>query len=139
MQDILMRYSRQERRQILKDEQRARSTGKWGPWEVVPVTPDMMGGRGWTREITRAHRNGVFCVLERQLPSGVVHLAVTSASQQRPTWWEMQRIKNELGSETATAVEVYPPQSEVVDGADMFHIWLLPKPLSFSLYWKPRD
>ena len=34
----------------------------------------------------------------------------------------------------ATAVEVYPPSDQVVDGADMFHIWVLPEPLPFSLY-----
>ena len=45
----------------------------------------------------------------------------------------MQRIKNEIASITATAVEVYPPSSEVVDGAHMFHIWVLTDPLPFGL------
>lgn len=56
-----------------------------------------------------------------------------SLSQERPTWWEMQRIKCDLSGKQSTAVEVYPPSDQVVDGADMFHIWVLPEPLSFGL------
>lgn len=127
--------SRTERRLVLQAEARARKTGDWGPWERFPVSPGMIGGRGWTREIVLAHRNRCFCVLERPLPDGTIHLGVSSLSQIRPTWWEMQRIKNEIAGESATAVEVYPPGAEVVDGADMFHIWVLPAPLPFSLFW----
>jgi len=74
----------------------------------------------------------VFSVLERPVV-GATHLAITSLSGVRPTWWEAQRIKNEIAGEAATAVEVYPPASEVVDEADMYHLWILPDPLPFSL------
>lgn len=118
------------RRDLIQQERRRRRLGKWGPWEHVrlPAAP----GRGWLSEVTVAHRNKVFAVLERRV-EGAVHLAVSSLSEDRPTWWEMQRIKNELVGEDATAVEVYPPQSEVVDGADMFHLWVLDGPLPFTL------
>lgn len=125
---------RNERRLALRAEEKARKTGAWGAWVTIPVTPGMIAGRGWPQTVQRAHRNRCFCVLERPLADGTIHLAVTSLSQARPTWWEMQRIKNELAGEEATAVEVYPPQHEVVDGADMFHIWVMPAPLPFSLF-----
>jgi hypothetical protein len=51
----------------------------------------------------------------------------------RPTFHEMQRIKDDLAGAEATAVEVYPPRSELVDEADMFHIWVLPAGLPFTL------
>lgn len=46
----------------------------------------------------------------------------------------MQRIKDELAGVDATAIEVYPPKAEVIDQADMFHIWVLPGKLPFGLH-----
>ncbi len=46
----------------------------------------------------------------------------------------MQRIKDEIAGYDATAIEVYPPKSEVVDEADMFHIWVLRGKLPFGLH-----
>lgn len=127
--DVLARCSRNERRMLLRSEERARKSGEW---ETLTFPPGSAGSR-WAADFTTAHRNRVFSVLDRTLANGVRHLAVTSLSQERPTWWEMQRIKNEIAGEDATAVEVYPPHAEVVDGADMFHIWVLPAPLAFGL------
>lgn len=119
------------RRDLIQQERRRRRLGKWGPWERLRLSPPA-GRRGWLSEVRVAHRNKVFAVLERPV-EGAVHLAISSLSEDRPTWWEMQRIKNEIVGEDATAVEVYPPQSEVVDGADMFHLWVLDAPLPFTL------
>jgi hypothetical protein len=71
---------------------------------------------------------------DRTLENGVRHLAVSSLSGIRPTWREMQRIKDSIAGCNKTAVEVYPPATEIVDQADMFHIWVLPEPLPFSLF-----
>lgn len=131
--DVLMHLPRAERRQALQAEQARRKSGAWGPWETMRFAPGSVGPRGWVAEITVAHRNRVFAVLDRLDPSGARHLAVSSLSQIRPTWHEMQRIKDELAGPSATAVEVYPPRAEIVDDADMFHIWVLPSPLPFSL------
>lgn len=131
--EVLARLSRQQRRHLLDAERRARLSGDWGPWELLPIA---LARRGWLGQVTQASRNRVFCVLRRPVESAagaVTHLAITSLSTERPTWWEAQRIKNELAGEAATAVEVYPPQGEVVDGADMYHLWVLPGPLPFSL------
>lgn len=133
----LANVPRNERRLLLRSEWSARRSGNWGAWEHISL-PHGNGGRGWNREVRIAHRNAVFAVLERPIPGGVRHLAIASLSGIRPTWWEAQRIKSELAGEDATAVEVYPPQSEIVDGADMFHLWVLPEALPFSLYRDER-
>lgn len=130
--DVLAQVPRHERRFLLKCEERARKSGQWGVWETIHF-PRGSAGDGWVRDFDTAHRNAVFSVLDRTLPNGVRHLAVSSLSQIRPSWWEMQRIKDDLAGPEATAVEVYPPRDEVVDGADMFHIWVLPQPLPFGL------
>jgi hypothetical protein len=128
--DVLAHVDRNERRFLLASEARARKSGDWGPWERLTFPPRTISD-GWAGEFTIAHRNKVFAVLERTVAGGVIHYAVTSLSHERPSWWEMQRIKDELAGKEATAVEVYPPHAEIVDSADMYHIWVMPGGLPF--------
>jgi hypothetical protein len=122
---------RQQRRHILERETSRRKSGNWGPWEIIPL-PNGAPGGGWCRDVESAHRNAVFCVLSRPIHDGHYHLAISSLSGVRPTFHEMQRIKNEILGYEATAVEVYPPQSDLVDDADMFHLWST-DPLTYGL------
>lgn len=119
-------------KELMATERKLRRLGKWGDWENPPL-PHVQSD-GWLSQVHKVHRNRVFSVLERLDFCGVTHLAVTSLSGERPTWWEMQRIKNELAGKDATAIEVYPPHDQVVDGADMFHIWVLRGNLPFGLH-----
>lgn len=119
-----------ERKKLLAAERRRRKTGEWGPWERLENPCRFRPG--WLGEVDHVRRNRVFAVLVRDVGSAI-HLAVSSLSGDRPSWPEMQRIKDEIAGPNATAVEVYPPQSEVVDGADMYHLWVLFSPLPFSL------
>jgi hypothetical protein len=41
-------------------------------------------------------------------------------------WDELQSVKNEVFGEEATCVEVYPPEGEVVNDANIRHLWLVP-------------
>lgn len=132
MNPAIENLPRNERRMLLAMERAARSSGDWGAWERLTF-PKGSAGRTWAAEFATAHRNKVFSVLDRTLPDGTRHLAVSSLSGERPSWWEMQRIKDDLAGHAATAVEVYPPKQEIVDEADMFHIWVLPQPLPFGL------
>ncbi len=122
-----------ERQRLLTLERKFRASGAWGPWETIILTPGQAGD-GWAGQCHQARRNRVFSVLVRLDASGVVHLAVSSLSGIRPSWHEMQRIKNDIAGPDATAIEVYPPQPQVVDGADMFHIWVLRGKLPFGLH-----
>jgi len=124
--------------ELINNERRFRKSGEWGQWEKVTFPPGS-AGNSWAACFTTAHKNRVFSVLDRMDFSGARHLAVTSLSGIRPTWPEMQRIKDELAGPEATAVEVYPPRSELVDEADMFHIWVLPGRLQFSLAMETRS
>ncbi|WP_020178052.1 hypothetical protein [Methylopila sp. M107] len=124
--------SRAQRRRLLDAEAQARKSGSWPVWRSDPISYGA-AGYGWAAEFSTVHHNGVFAVLERAMPDGVRHLGISSLSGVRPTWWEAQRIKDELAGVEATAVEVYPPRDEVVDEADMFHLWVLTAPLPFGL------
>lgn len=135
--DVLKTVPPKERRRLLARERKLRASGDWGPWETIHLHPAQLGG-GWAGACHQARRNRVFAVLIRLDASGVVHLAVSSLSGLRPSWPEMQRIKDEIAGTDATAVEVYPPKAEVVDEADMFHIWVLRGKLPFGLHLKPE-
>lgn len=121
---------KRDKQRLLDREARIRRSGEWGEWEVIAFEPQDFGHVG---VFSMAHRNRVFCVLDRMDFSGARHLAISSLSGIRPTWPETQRIKSEIAGHEATAVEVYPPQSEVVDQADMYHLWVLPGRLPFGL------
>lgn len=41
-------------------------------------------------------------------------------------WRDLQRIKNELAGDEALAVEVYPPESKLVDTANQYFLWVVP-------------
>jgi len=131
--NILLNYSRNQRRQILSAESQARKTGQWGEWEHLNFPKGSVGKSSWLFDFEIAHKNKVFSVLDRTLSNGFRHFAITSLSQIRPTWPEMQRIKDELAGLNTMAVEIYPPHHEIVDDADMYHIWILPKPLPVTL------
>lgn len=41
------------------------------------------------------------------------------------TWDELQMVKREVGLGDAWAVEIYPPDADLVNDANMRHLWLL--------------
>lgn len=57
----------------------------------------------------------------------VTHLWIKRHDGKPVTWREMQRVKNELVGDERLGMEVYPPRSEVVDVANMYHLWVLPE------------
>ena len=137
MREALNSRPRAERRAILNAEASARKTGKWGAWERITFPKGTAGNRGWHADFQEIFRNSVFAVLSRDVTGDdgkkYRHLAITSLSEQRPTWPEAQRIKDELCGQSSTAVEVYPPAHELVDDANMYHLWVLPDRFPVSL------
>ena len=50
-------------------------------------------------------------------------------------WDDLQRLKAECGYGHLEAVEVYPPDSSIVNVANLRHLWVLADRLPFS--WRP--
>ncbi len=48
------------------------------------------------------------------------------------TWDELQRIKSEVGYGDVDAVEIYPADGDVVNVANMRHLWVMDAPVSFA-------
>lgn len=106
-----------------------RDNGRWPPWRWSELKPPQ--SVGWLSEVSRHAENGVFAALIRDIDAPtigkVTHVAITIVGNATDlTWTERQRIKNELFGRERVAVEVMPPESELVDGANMYHMWVMP-------------
>lgn len=42
-------------------------------------------------------------------------------------WKDMQRIKTEVFGSTRTGIQVFPPEADLVDDANIYHVWVLPE------------
>ena len=56
----------------------------------------------------------------------VTHLSIKRLDKQPiHDWRHLQQIKNELMGPEREALELYPAESRVVDGANQFHLWVI--------------
>lgn len=123
-----------------KSFERRALRGDWGAWRKTSIPNGIPGGNGWCREVRSAWANDLYIVLIRPFEDTngdeVIHLAIRTASNLEPPWRDMQRIKNEICGEESTAVQVMPPASELIDEADMYHMWVIPNRLPFTLAYR---
>ena len=140
--------SRDERRAIYAQERRERASGKWSPWTKVSQKEIAYAMRaadaafenaphGWTREVHTSWRNGWMSVSVRTIPRtalgfSVDHAFFRTALQAELGWKEKQRVKDELFGADRMAIEVFPRSVELVDAADMYHLWVFPAGVSFD-------
>lgn len=110
--------------------------GMRGPWQpfariLESDQPDL-----WFRQRERvgdllaAHKNNIYIVqvYRRATTDGdALHLAVRRLDESDGiSWDDLQRIKNEIAGADRIAVEMYPEDSEVVDQANLRHLFVLP-------------
>lgn len=50
-------------------------------------------------------------------------------------WRHFQRIKNELAGTEREAVEIFPPESQLVDTSNQYHLWVLPEGTTSFFTW----
>lgn len=126
--------NRQQRRQLERDNR------------VLPVYLREIARDGWPEsaansDLRRVWRSRYFLVQEFVAPSpAIVRLSVNRTTlagerwAENITWDELQAIKNEIGYFAHAAVEVYPPVQDVVNVANMRHLWILSDVPPFA--WK---
>ena len=44
---------------------------------------------------------------------------------QTRSWRDFQRIKNELVDPEWEGIEIFPPESELIDQANQYHLWVM--------------
>lgn len=96
--------------------------------------PDVWTPPGIQR-VWRDRRYLVQQYLDRGMTRLSVNVVATKSSLERWVdgipWDDLQRIKNQCGYRNACAVELYPPEAEVVNVANLRHLWILPEPPAF--------
>jgi hypothetical protein len=70
-------------------------------------------------------------------PDGITEISIRRTDREWPRdWRHFQRIKNELVGPEREACELFPRESRLVDGANQFHLFVLPKGMDFPFgYW----
>lgn len=113
-----------------------RKRASWG-WHEKEITAADRERFPAVRDIVRAYFNDLYSVQVYSVPTDmglVQHLIVRAQLGGEPPWRDMQRIKDELVGPEAYAVQVYPHAADVVDQADVYHLWVLPQELPFGLH-----
>jgi hypothetical protein len=98
-------------------------------WIGKPSPKSMNKGTGWFGELDSAYSDGEYAVMTRKVETEwgeVIHACIRNVDNTDIPWAEKQRIKNELLGEEHIAIEVFPKISELVDQANMYHLWVLP-------------
>ena len=89
------------------------------------------GGKAQGRLPDQVFQNNIFVVQVFNHPSswGEVKRAMIRRNDELPIhdWNKIQRIKNEVFGEDAVALEVYPKQKNLIDVANIYWLWVLPK------------
>ena len=103
----------------------------------------MRAGSGWLKEMNKVFVDEKleYCVMYRPIKSSEFgegyHVCMRNDRSTDIPWIEKQKIKNELFGEEYMAVEVFPRESELVDEANMYHMWVFKDyKLSFGLHIK---
>lgn len=105
----------------------------WTPWEDwtdrARDTHAMRTARA-PSGLERFWQNGLYSVQQFTKASawGPITLLMVRRNDEGPirSWSDMQRIKNELVGEDRVAVEVFPAERDLIDQANMYHLWVLP-------------
>lgn len=104
-------------------------------WRRVASPKSHSYGHGWVREMARGYSDNDNAVLVRTVETEkygpVLHAAVRNAAGSDIPWAEKQRIKNELFGEERMAIEFFPKDSQLIDQAPMYHLWVFPEYFEF--------
>jgi hypothetical protein len=122
--------TREQRRQLARDNAKL-------PAELQPVPREQWPNpNGPQLEVWRS-RDFLVQVFTAEAPASW-RLSINRTSLKGDRWddgisWdELQRLKGECGFADLDAVEVFPKRGDVVNVANMRHLWVMAEPLAFA-------
>lgn len=125
--------NRQQRR-FMKREMEREST-EW-PAHLIQVPPEQWPKGKHDPKRLEVWRSRAFLVQVFKEPDHVIRMSVNRTTlnwggswNEDIGWEELQRLKAEIGHGDSYAIEVYPRERDVVNVANMRHLWILPAPL----------
>lgn len=105
--------------------------------EVVPENDPNLPYSSHPQDIDKIYRSKKYTVIVWNVPAGK-KLSIqrnewdshTNRYRDNISWDEIQEIKRQCGFGEQNAIEFYPPDSEVINIANVRHIWILPDELT---------
>lgn len=90
--------------------------------------------------------NHLYQVIKRVIPNNagnpdlqVTHLSIKLRSKEQiKDWRHFQLIKNQLCGRETIGIEIYPPESKLVDTANQYHLWVFPNDTYFGFIFQER-
>lgn len=121
-----------------------RSEGRrpWEPFERIPETerPELFARqRRTTGDLRSVWKNNRYIVqiYARVTEAGEALQLACRRNDEEPIegWDDLQRMKNEIVGADRIAIEIYPAASNVIDQANMRHLFVLPEgqPAPFTI------
>ncbi len=132
---------REKRRRLQRDNRAYRS----GVFVELPMeTWPYMDGRQASVARVAAWRSREFLV-QAIMERGLLRLSVNRTDLDASgnwkdgiTWDELQTIKSAAGYGDRDAVEAYPKNSDVVNVANIRHLWILPNHADLPVFWRKK-
>jgi hypothetical protein len=121
------RHSRKARRKAGTEFAKLAAKGDWGEWEDIDFKRESIRiGITPINNLVKFYKNNLYTV-QVQSKNGI-HRALIRRNDEttKVSWMHKQRIKNELFGKESVAVEVFPPESQLVDEANIYWLWILP-------------
>lgn len=90
------------------------------------------------KNLKQVYLNNEFLVQEFHEDNNVIRLSVCSVKRKGSkwvdgiTWDQLNEIKSKVGFSNMFALECYPEQKNIVNVANMRHLWILPERLPFA-------
>lgn len=92
--------------------------------------------------LCRVFKSDEFLVQEYKSESGQLRLSVNAIKRTVKgwkdgiTWEQLQHIKRMIGYANRCAIEVFPPDKDLVNVANMRHLWIVDMP---DFAWKNKE
>lgn len=128
--------TREQRRQLARDNAKLPATLRPVPQDQWPDLVQM------TKKPYAVWRSRFFLVQSFDEGNGINRLSVARSEidttsgrwKEGITWDELQEIKRQVGLGEYMAVEIFPADRDVINVANMRHLWVMRDPLPFA--WK---
>jgi hypothetical protein len=101
-------------------------SGSWEPFQKVDLSNTPIPPAPW---MTRVYKNNKYIVMINDYAETTVGYAIRAMIQALSgepvrNWMDLQRVKNEVFGVDVIAIEYYPKQSELVNNAHIYWLWI---------------
>lgn len=83
--------------------------------------------------------NDLYQIHYRKIAENCVHLSIKRRDREAlRDWRHFQQIKNELCGKEWVGIEIYPPESKLLDTSNQFHLWVFDNDSYFPFIFQER-